>query len=148
MEHPCAFFAICWLNYEWGIGQSVPMTWRALNTFIYLQSHIIQKPPTIIKSLKIRFNIFILKHMLPSAKFFVEYYDLCQGNGDRRNKSVHLFMPTVGNKVSISQHNSVDIILKYPPPTWSRISYLQKIFIPSCKQNYIDSLFQTINHNI
>lgn len=52
-------------------------------------------------------------------------------------------MPTVENKVDISQHNSDDIILTYPPPTWSRILYSQKIFIPSCKQYNIDSLFQT-----
>lgn len=42
----------------------VPMMWRALNMFIYLQSHTFHKPPSIIKSLKIRFNMIILKYML------------------------------------------------------------------------------------
>lgn len=78
----------------------------------------------LIMSLKIRYSIPIPKYTLPRAKLFLEYYDLCQGNGDRRDKSVHLFMPTVENKVSISQHNSVDIILKYPPPTRGMISHL------------------------
>lgn len=108
-----------------------------------LRSHMIPQSPMFIMSLKIRCSIPIPKYTLPSAKLFLEYYDLCQGIGDRRDKSVHLFMPTVENKVSISQHNSVDIILKYPPPTRSMISHLRKIFIPSCKQYYSDSLFQT-----
>ena len=58
--------------------------------FIYLQSHTFHNPPSIIKSLKIRFNIIILKYMLPSAKFFIAYYVSCQGTGDRRTKSAHL----------------------------------------------------------
>ena len=57
---------------------------------IYLQSHTFHKPPSIIKSLKIRFNMIILKYMLPSVEFFIEHYVLCQGTGDKRTKSAHL----------------------------------------------------------
>lgn len=96
------------------------------------------KPPIIITSLNTKYDIPSLKYTPPSATFFLESYNLCQGNCDRRNKSVPFFMPTVGNKVS-----KADIILKYAPPTWSKISHLQKIFIPSCKQCDIGSLFQT-----
>lgn len=61
----------------------------------------VPKTPMVIKKfykIKIRYNVPILKYTLPSAKFFLEHYDLCQGNGDRRNKSVHLFMPKLKTK--------------------------------------------------
>lgn len=55
---------------------------------------------------------------------------------DAVTEGMNLFIclcPPFENKVNISQHNSLDMVLKYPPPTQGKISHFQKTFITNTK---------------
>lgn len=52
------------------IFQSVLTTRRVLDMFIYLQNHMIPKPPIIIKSIKMKFSFPTLKHSFKGLTSF------------------------------------------------------------------------------
>lgn len=58
-------------------------------------------------------------------------------------------MPTVENKVNISQYNSVDILLEYPPPTQSRQFYICRKYLFHAASNIMLTLcFRLLNHHL
>lgn len=83
--------------------------------------------------LQIRFCVPILQYIFSNAKCYAECYDLCR---DAVTEGMNLFSclcPPSENKANISQHNSLDTVLKYPPPKQSKISHLEKTFIQNSK---------------
>lgn len=93
LEIPFAFFFFSWYLCTELWVRHKPVSAHDVRSSQYVHippgSHIPQTS-NYYKTLKNKVTIIILKCMLPSAEFFLEYYVLCQGTGDRRNKSAHL----------------------------------------------------------